>query len=223
MTPETSRESGSRVSRTVSGGVCQTDSSHTAGYAFSRFNACKWQTRREDIMVCLGTRCQYRFCRLGDDQLPDRGSECPWEVTFARRLVHEFRKTFPRPGIGEYLDDYEHHRKEFVLSHLLANRASVRSSLALGDHLTAIPKRHKTPLDPRLFDRYLLALRYRTAAYNRVQTVWDQVPVIQERLREKRIRTLLLQHGYWRPYEGQETPDVDNAPAWILALVDAEG
>lgn len=39
--------------------------------------------------------------------------------------------------------------------------------------------------------------------------------------RERQIRRLMLQYGYYRPYDGDEPPDPAQAPQWIIDRVDA--
>lgn len=192
--------------------TCRTDS-----YRLSRWNAGQWFTRREGIMPCLGHRCSYGFCGLADDELPPEGSPCLWEAAFAARLLRQFDEMLSLDGIGRYLDDYLGRRKEWVTSHLLANRASVRASLALRNGFDAFSNRGDRPYDRRPFHEYDVARRYRTTARNRVENLYNQLPVIQERIRHERIVCLMAAHGHWKP--GGAPPSVEDAPAWILERV----
>jgi|GEM_PF-6077676 len=200
-----------------SGAPCRTDRSATRdGYRRSRWNSAKWQTRRNGLLVCRRQRCPYEFCGLDDEQLPPYGSACRFECIYAVRLADEFDALFPVDGIGRHMDDRDHWRREFILGHLLANRASVRASLALQRCFNAVADRGDMPVDQQPFHEYDIARRYRHAARNRVQAVWDQLKIIEERAREARVRTLMLQHGYWNPYRGEESPSLEDAPSWIV-------
>lgn len=171
-------------------------------------------------MPCLGGRCRYEFCGLEDDELPPEGSPCVWEATYASRLLRQFDEMLPLDGIGRYLDDYKGRRKEWVTSHLLANRASVRASLALRDGFSAFRNRGCMPYDRRQFHEYEIARRYRTTARNRVESLYDELPIIEEQVRLERMRLLMIMNGYWKPHEGQPRPTLEDVPKWIRELVE---
>lgn len=192
----------------------------TGNYELSKLNACKWQTRREDIMACMGTRCPYFFCQHAEEELPPLGAECPWEIWYADKLVAQFDQLFPRDGIGEHMDDRPAHRKEWVLAHLLANRAGARAREAFNDAMVAVINRGNMPIDRRPFVHHALAERYRRAAYNRLERIWDQVPVIEKRLRDRRIIREMIMHGYW--HTGDPAPNPEDAPQWIKVRVDGQ-
>lgn len=170
-------------------------------------------------MPCLGERCRYGFCGLAEDELPTEGSPCAWETEYSLRLLRQFDEMLPLEGIGRYLDDYRGRRKEWVTSHLLANRASVRASLALRNGFDAFSTRGGKPYDRRPFHEYDIARRYRTTARNRVENLYDQLPVIHERTRLERMRSLMIMNGYWRLHEGQRTPQLEDVPNWIRERV----
>lgn len=170
-------------------------------------------------MVCLGAKCKYELCGFSEDELPPLGSECVWEIWYGRKLLKQFDETFPRDGLGQYLDNRPARRKEWVLSHLLANRASIRASLTLQRCFDAVANRGDMPYDRKPFEEWAVAERYRTAAYHRISALWEQLPVIQERVREDKIRSLMLFHGYWHPHSGEAPPNIEDAPQWILDTV----
>ncbi len=218
MDTETTQTDSSQGAAATLDLVCETDC-RDSGYDLSRFNACSWQTTRNDIMVCLGDRCRYRFCGHTADEMPRLGSECPWEIWYANKLLAQFDQLFPRNGVGRHMDDRQAHRKEWVLAHLLANRAGARARVAFNEAMDAVRNRGRMPVDRRPFDQHDLAMRYRTAARNRLEAVWAQVDVIEKRIRDERIRRLMIAHGHWRIGDAAP-PDPDDAPAWILREVD---
>lgn len=188
-------------------------------YTYSRLNACKWQTRRETIMACMGAKCPYQFCGCTEQQLPPLGAPCLWEVIYAAQAAQQFDDLFPEDGVGRYMDDRPHHRREWTLAHLLANRAGARARVAFNESMDAVRNRGRMPIDRTPFKHHDLAMRYRTAARNRLEAVWAQVDVIEKRIRDERIRRLMIAHGHWRIGDAAP-PDPDNAPAWILREVD---
>lgn len=190
-------------------------------YARSRFNACRWQTTRDSFMVCFGDRCKYRFCGFEDDEMPPAGSACVWERVYAMRLLAQFDELFPADGVGQYMDDRDHHRREWTYAHLLANRAGTRARTAFNEAMDAVSNRGNMPIDRRPFERHALAMRYRAAARNRLEAVWAQLPVIEKRIRDKRIIRAMIVNGYWHIGD-PELPNPDNAPDWIIATVDRE-
>lgn len=192
----------------------------SSGYEISRFNACTWQTRREDVMVCLGAKCKYELCGFAEEEMPPLGSECPWERWYGRKLLRQFDQMFPRDGLGQHLDDLPARRKEWALSHLLANRASIRASLTLQRCFDAITNRGSMPYDRKPFEEWAVAERYRTAAYNRINALWDQLPAIQEKAQLDRMRCLMIFHGYWKPHDGQPKPKLEDVPGWIRDQVE---
>lgn len=196
----------------------QTDSAPATGYGLSRWNACRWQTRRNDIRICRGTQCPYRDCNLKDESLPDLGTPCIWETWFATKLAEGFEQRFPREGIGRYLDDWDGWCREFMMAHILSRRAGARASAAFHRCVEAMENRGNMPIDRRPFNEHALAARYRAAALNRLQRVQDQLPVIEQRIRDERIRQLLVAHGHWKPQENPKPPEV--VPEWIIRMVD---
>jgi hypothetical protein len=188
-------------------------------YDLSRFNACAWQTTRDDIMVCRGDRCPYRFCNADAGELPPAGSACLWEQQYTLRLLRQFDDLFPNDGIGRHMDDRLHHRREFVMAHLLSNRAGSRARAAFNEAMDAVSARGCMPIDREPFERHALAMRYRTAARNRLERVWRQADVIEARMRDERIRRLMIANGYW--HVGDTEPlNSENAPEWIVRTVD---
>lgn len=171
-------------------------------------------------MPCLGERCRYKFCGLAEDELPPEGSPCLWELIYASRLHGQFDEMLSLDGIGRYLDDYDRRRKEWVTSHLLANRASVRASLALQEGFNAFSNRGCMPYDRQPFHDYEIARRYRTAARNRLESLYDQLPFIEAEIRLDRMRSLMIMNGYWKPNEGQPKPEFADVPEWIRTRVE---
>lgn len=199
--------------------TCQTDSRTSGNYVLSRLNACTWQNRRETLMACTGSKCPYRFCGYTDEEMPPRGTACLWEVAYAAAAADQFDDLFPSDGIGRHMDDRPTSRREWTLAHLVANRASVRATLALKRCWDAITNRGNMPIDRKPFEEYDLARRYQAAAHNRIEAVWAQLPVIEERVRLQRIRSRMLFYGYWRPDKGEAPPRVEDAPQWIVHQV----
>lgn len=211
-------QSSTSATRVASDASFRTDSVYS-GYDISRWNACTWQTRREDVMVCLGAKCKYQFCGFSEEEMPAPGSECPWEIWWGNKLRKQFEELFPRDGLGRYLDDRTARLKEWVLSHFLANRASIRASLTLQRAFHAFENRGNMPYDRKPFEEWAVAERYRTAAYNRINALWDQMPAIEEQVRLDRMRLLMIANGHWKPREGQPKPELEEVPAWIRERV----
>lgn len=195
---------------------CQTESvPEGTGWSRSRWNACRYQLRRNDIMVCRGAKCPYKFCGADDGGLFPVGSPCTWESTYARMLFADFDNKYPKNGIGRHLGDREELRNEFVLGLLLANRASQRMSLAMQDIVHACYNPVNGIIDRRPFHHAALADRYLAAAHNRTRKIDEALPAAISLSQEARMRTLMISHGYWRPLEGMPTPKPEDVPQWI--------
>lgn len=192
-------------------------------YGLSRWNACTWQLRRENYLVCMGERCKYRFCQRDDDQLPEVGTPCGWEIMIADRLVSQFDDLFSTDGLGSYLEDRQALKREWVAAHLLSNRAAIRMSRAYEQLEAAIINRNGMPVDQKAIRHYALAARYMTAAHNRIVDIYDRIPALLEEQSEERrlarVRRMMLENGYWTPYRGDKPPSIEDAPAWILDSV----
>lgn len=226
MTSSTVR--GTRAPHTSEGkkDAFQTDRRRPGNYETTRWNAAKWQLRREDFMVCTGVRCPYRFCDRPDDQLPPVGSMCRYEPGYAARFGDELLQLFNTKELRQYLDEHRELLWEWIIASLLANRASVRLSRAMEEIERATVDRQNRTLDRRPFEHFALAMRYLTAAHNRINAVWQTIDELCEESRAKRrtdrIRREMLQAGYWNPLAGEGPPAVEEAPAWIVEMVDQE-
>lgn len=194
----------------------QTERKRTGDYSKTRWNSSKWQLRREDIMVCTGNRCPYRFCDLPDEGLPSVGTLCPWERDFASLFSHQLSDLLGSRVLQPYIDENPDLVREWTVAFLLANRASVRLSRAT-EHIGGATDRSR-------YDQAILTLRYMTAAHNRINAIWEQLEEVIDaalaRRREALIRTEMLAAGYWSPLRGDDPPAVEDAPAWILEKVD---
>ncbi|MDA3935893.1 MAG: hypothetical protein PF636_03380 [Actinomycetota bacterium] len=177
-------------------------------------------------MVCLGTRCLYRFCDYADSELPAVGSACVWEKWYAAKAEEEFDRLFPTDGLGTYLDDRHELRHEWTIAHLLANRASLRMHLAFEEIEESIINRNGGVIDRKPFEHHALAIRYSTSARNRILAIYDRIPALVEKRRVERrlakVKTMMLEHGYWSPYRGDKPPSIEDAPYWILEMVDQQ-
>lgn len=195
-------------------------------YGLSRWNACTWQLRRENYLVCMGERCRYRFCQRDDDQLPEVGTPCGWEIIVADKLASEFDGLFSTDGLGSYLEDRLALKREWVAAHLLSNRAAIRMSRAYEELEAAIINRNGMPVDQKAIRHYALAARYMTAAHNRIVAIYDRIPALldehSEDRRLARVRRMMLENGYWTPYRGDKPPSIEDAPPWIIKKVDGE-
>ncbi len=188
--------------------------SRSGNYDVCRWNACTWQSRRDDIMVCLGERCRYRFCDLDDSELPAVGSACPWEVRFAGLMSEDFERTFPREPVAKYLDDYDTLLREHVIGHLLANRAAVRFSRA-SEECMRLHRNLDGTIDYSAYRRFALADRYLAAAHHRALAVYDKLPEASEKARAERMRKTMIAYGHWRPQDGEAEPVAADIPQWI--------
>lgn len=202
----------------------QSDHRRGGDYRVSRWNALRWQLRREKIMVCTGRRCPYRFCELPDHLLPSVGMLCPWETEYAGQLADELRRLFEGSLLRSQLEEHKDLIREHVIASLLAGRASVRLSRAMEEVMTESLKQEKRVIDRKPFEHVALAMRYMTAAHNRTTAVWAEINELHDvetaKRREKRIRTAMIENGYWKPLKGEEPPCIEEAPEWIVAAVD---
>lgn len=222
MTPECNVRDSQQAGHATSGPQCQTDSTgRSASYASSRFNACTWQSRRDDIMICRGDRCRYKFCDVTDGEITTPGSLCSWETSYANLLANQFREALPPTGAGRYLDDYSHWLSEYVVAHLLSNRVAVRMSRSMDGCETAIDPVTGV-IDRRPFELMDLTDRYMAAAHHRLDALYEHLTEVREQARADRIIAKMIEYGYWRPHDGDPRPDAVDAPDWIVRLVDTE-
>lgn len=202
----------------------QTERKRLGDYSLTRWNSSKWQLRREDYMVCTGARCPYRFCELPDEGLPSAGTLCPWERKYAELFQHELVRLLGADDLRPHLERNPALLWEWTIAYLLTNRASVRLSRAVEEILAAGNDRKNGVIDHAGFKHAALALRYMTAAHNRINVIWaelnDLFDVALQRRREQMIRTEMLAAGYWNPALGHAAPDIEDAPEWILEKVD---
>lgn len=200
----------------------QTDRKRSGDYRISRWSAAKWQLRREKVMVCTGIRCPYRFCELPDDRLPPVGSLCPTELELACRLADELHQLFEGSLLRSQPDKHMDLVTEHVIASLLAGRASVRLSRAM-EEVAGSFQGGKRLIDRKPFEHVALAMRYMTAAHNRTRAVWDKIEqlndVARAKYREQRIRSAMIEYGYWNQAMGQY-PSVEDAPDWIIEKID---
>ncbi|MDA3936336.1 MAG: hypothetical protein PF636_05655 [Actinomycetota bacterium] len=139
-------------------------------------------------------------------------------------LGADFTRLFAPDGLAKDLEDYNHYKKEWILAHLLMNRASVRMSQAMKDIEASSQDRKNGIIDYKPFEEHALAARYISAARNRIDVFNELIDELVEKRRVERrlarIRTMMLEHGYWSPYRGDKPPSIEDAPAWILKAVE---
>ena len=221
--PENNAEGSRSAALEPSKPLCQTDSPHQTGsYSRSRFNACTWQSRREEVMVCPGEdRCRYCFCSSPGGPPPVAGYACVFETWFAHALAAQFEKDLPRNRGGRYLgDEYDYWRKEYIVAHLLSNRVAVRFSRS-SEEWEAWALEGGAPSDLRPFHHFTLASRYWTAAHNRIAAFHARLTEIGDQARGDRIISKMIESGYWQPWDGSPRPNPADAPVWIVEMVDA--
>lgn len=206
-------------------GRFQTETKRQGDYSKSRWNAAKWQLRREDIMVCTRERCPYVFCELAVENRPELGAPCIWERTYAYLFLRQISDVLDSGVMRGHRDRHPELVEEYVVCFLLANRASVRLSRATEEIAKTCSTRSGGVLDRRPFMDASLAMRYMAAAHNRVDAVWGQLGKLCDlevaRHREERIRTEMLKQGFWN-LEKASPPEIRDAPEWLVEKVDKE-